>query len=303
MGETRNGYLMGIGCFLLWGVYPLYWKLLQPAGAIEILAHRMFWSAIAVGVVITILRKWSNLRPVLGNRRKLGLIVLAAFLISINWGVYIYAVNADHVVEAALGYFITPLTVVLVGVLVLGERLRRAQWLAMGLGVVSVAVLTVDYGRLPYIALILASSFTFYGLVKKRLALPATEALFVESAVFTLPALGFLIYLGGIGTGTFGTLSWGHTLLLAGAGVSTALPLGLYAGAANRIPLSHLGTLQYIAPLMQFVIGVFVYHEPMPPVRAIGFGLVGLALIVFTVDGLRGARSARRAVEPVLVPE
>jgi chloramphenicol-sensitive protein RarD len=219
-------------------------------------------------------------------------------VISVNWGLYIYGVNSDHVVETSLGYFINPLVTVLLGVLVLRERLRPAQWVALGIGAVAVAVLTVDYGRLPWIALSLAASFGTYGLIKKSLALPAAEGLFVESAFLAAPAVAYLGWLAAQHRSTFGHVSAGHTALLVLAGAVTAIPLLLFAGAANRIPLSALGLLQYLTPVLQLGCGVLVYHEPMPPGRLAGFALVWTALVVFTWDGIRNARRARTATVP-----
>jgi chloramphenicol-sensitive protein RarD len=216
--------------------------------------------------------------------------VAAAVLIAVNWGTYIYGVNSNRVVETSLGYFITPLVTVLLGVLALHERLRPAQWVALSIGAVAVGVLTVDYGQLPYIALALAASFSSYGLVKKRLGLPAAEGMLVESGALAGPALGYLIWLTVRGDSTFSHGSAGHSVLLVVAGIVTAIPLMLFAGAANRIPLSALGVLQYAAPILQLAVGVLIYHEPMPPARLAGFALVWAALVVFTVDGLRQAR-------------
>ncbi len=292
MHETRRGYLYGILAYGWWGFFPLYWKLLRAAGPIEILAHRVLWSAAFVTLLLAARRHWSWLRTLLRRPGKLAGITLAAVLISINWGTYIYGVNTDRVVETSLGYFINPLVSVLLGVLVLRERLRRLQWIAMAVGAVAVGVLTVDYGRPPYIALVLAVSFGLYGLIKKRLALPATEGLFIESAVLALPAL---IYLLSIGGGEFGH-DTGQTLLLLGAGVATAVPLLAFAAAANLLPLSTLGVLQYLAPTIQLACGVLVYREPMPPARLAGFALVWLALVAFTYDSVRAARRTRAAV-------
>jgi chloramphenicol-sensitive protein RarD len=214
---------------------------------------------------------------------------MAAGILAVNWGTYIYGVNTDRVVETALGYFVNPLVVVLLGVGVLGERLRAAQWIAVGTGAAAVVVLTVNYGRIPYLALTLALTFAAYGLLKKRLGLPAAQGLFVESAVLALPALGYLGWLGWRADSTFAAISPAHTVLLVAAGVVTAVPLLFFAGAANRIPLTGLGMLQYIAPVLQLGCGVLIFHEPMPPVRLAGFALVWVALTVFTIDGVRHA--------------
>ncbi|SCL17243.1 chloramphenicol-sensitive protein RarD [Micromonospora rhizosphaerae] len=293
MNEIRLGYLYGLGAYLLWGFFPLYFKLLRPAGPAEILAHRIVWSVAFVALLLAAARNIGFLRTLLRRPRALAGIVAAAAVIAVNWGTYIYGVNSDRVVETALGYFINPLVSVLLGVLVLRERLRPAQWAALGVGALAVAVLTVDYGRLPYLALTLAFSFAGYGLVKKRLGLPAAEGLFVESAVLALPALAYLGWLVWRGESTFGHVSAGHTVLLVLAGAATAIPLLLFAGAANRLPLSALGMLQYLAPILQLGCGVLIFHEPMPPARLAGFALVWLALIVFTADAVRHARRTR----------
>jgi chloramphenicol-sensitive protein RarD len=303
MSNSRLGYLYGLAAYLIWGFFPLYIKLLRPAGAVEILAHRVIWSAAFVGLLIATVRRWSarrrsvdtmdtpvRLRQLLHRPRLVTGVVTAAVLIAVNWGTYIYGVNSNRVVETSLGYFITPLVTVLLGVLALHERLRPAQWVALSIGAVAVGVLTVDYGQLPYIALALAASFSSYGLVKKRLGLPAAEGMLVESGALAGPALGYLIWLTVRGDSTFSHGSAGHSVLLVVAGIVTAIPLMLFAGAANRIPLSALGVLQYAAPILQLAVGVLIYHEPMPPARLAGFALVWAALVVFTVDGLRRAR-------------
>jgi chloramphenicol-sensitive protein RarD len=289
MGQARRGFAYGIAAYACWGLFPLYWKLLRPAGAVEILSHRVIWSLVFVVGVLTAVRGWRRIAPLLRQRGKLALIAIAAVVIAINWGVYIYGVNADRVVETSLGYFINPLVTVLLGVLVLGERLRRWQWVAIGIGAAAVGVLTVDYGHIPYLALTLAVSFGLYGLVKKGLGVPAADGLFVESAVLAVPALIYLGVLTSRGESTFGS-SPGHTALLVLAGAVTAVPLLLFAGAANRIQLSTIGLLQYLAPILQLGCGVLIYGEPMPAARLAGFALVWLALAVFTWDSIRHMR-------------
>lgn len=293
MNQTRLGYLYGLGAYLIWGFFPIYLKLLRPAGPVEILAHRIVWSVLFVALLLGAMRNIGFLRALARRPRALAGIATAAALIAVNWGTYIYGVNSDRVVETALGYFINPLVIVLIGVFLLRERLRPAQWVALGVGGAAVAVLTVDYGRLPYLALVLAFSFAGYGLVKKRLALPAAEGLFVESAALALPALAYLGWLTRRGDLAFGDVSAGHTALLVLAGAATAVPLLLFAGAANRLPLSTLGMLQYVGPILQLGCGVLVFHEPMPPARLAGFALVWLALVIFTVDALRAAHRTR----------
>ncbi|MGS2642666.1 EamA family transporter RarD [Streptosporangium sp. LJ11] len=301
MPETRRGVLYGIAAYSMWGLFPLYWPLLKPSAALEILAHRIAWSLVAVVAILAVRRHWSWFRELLRTPGKLGLLVLAAVIITVNWGVYIYAVNSGHVVEGALGYFINPLVSVLFGVFLLKERLRRWQWVAVGLGTAAVVILTVDYGRPPWIALVLAVSFGTYGLVKKTAGVGAAESMTVETLVLLLPALGYLAYLGQQGTSTFGNAGAGHALLLAGAGVVTAVPLLCFTASAIRVPLTTIGLLQYIAPLLQFLCGVFVIGEVMPPSRWLGFGVIWLALSVFTWDSLRTAAQARRTA-PDSVP-
>lgn len=290
MSPLRLGYLYALGAYLVWGFFPLYLRLLRPAGPVEVLAHRIVWSVLLVALLLAALRRFTVLRELVRRPRVLAGSTFAAVLIAVNWGVYIYGVDTDQVVETALGYFVNPLVSVLLGVVVLRERLRPGQWVALGIGALAVAVLTVDYGRLPYLALVLAVSFAGYGLTKKRLGLPAAEGMFVESAVLAPAALGWLGWLAFSGDLAFGRVSVGHTLLLILAGAATAGPLLCFAGAANRLPLSTLGMLQYLTPTLQLGCGVLIFHEPMPPVRLAGFALVWVALAVFTVDALRQAR-------------
>ncbi|MFC0040456.1 EamA family transporter RarD [Actinomadura rayongensis] len=288
----------GIAAYVLWGLFPLYWPLLKPAGAAEILAHRIMWSLVAVVAILAVRRNWSWIRT-LGGRRA-GLLAIAAVTISANWGVYIYAVNTGHTIEAALGYFINPLISVMFGVVIFRERLRAAQWTAVALGALAVLVLTADYGRPPWIALILACSFATYGLMKKVVSMPSAETLAVETAITFLPALAFTTVLEVRGDAAFGHHGVGNTLLLAGSGIVTAIPLLLFNAAAVRIPMSALGMLQYLTPVLQFLIGLLVRHEEMPPSRWAGFLLVWAALVLLTGDGVRVSRRTRRAVaDPV----
>src|SRR3954454_17834366 len=303
MGEERRGYLYGLTAYALWGFFPIYFKLLAPSAPLEILAHRVIWSVVFVSVVLLVMRNWRFLGRILRDRRLLGGIILAAVLIAVNWATYIYGVNSSRVVETALGYFITPLVVVLLGVTVQRERLRVWQWTAVGFGALAVAVLTVDYGHLPYIALVLAASFGSYSLIKKRLSLPPAEGLFIESAVLAVPALGYLTWLNLTGGAEFGHVSAGHTVLMLLSGVATAVPLLLFAAAANRVPMVGIGILQYVAPILQLACGVLLFHEPMPPARLAGLGLVWIALIIFTVDALRQRTTpgpAAATAEPVV---
>jgi chloramphenicol-sensitive protein RarD len=287
----------GVVAYGLWGLFPLYWSLLSDAGALETLAHRMLWSLVVIVVIVVGTRRMGSVRAVLRDRRQFGLLACAAVLITVNWGGYIWGVTHGHVVETALGYFIGPLVSVLLGVLALGERLRPTQWTAVGLGAVAIVVLVVGYGQVPWIALMLAFSFATYGLIKKVAGAGAVESMAVESGVTLLPALAYVVFMQASGAGTFTSLGAGHTLLLVGGGVVTVVPLLAFAAAANRIPLATIGLLQYMTPSLQFVFGVLVFHEQMPPERWLGFAIVWLALIVLTVDGVR-RRSA-----PELIPD
>ncbi|MFJ5233230.1 EamA family transporter RarD [Kitasatospora sp. NPDC088391] len=291
--EARVGLWNGFAAYGMWGLFPLFWPLLEPAGALDILANRMVWSLLAVALMLLVRRHWGWVRPLLRQPRRLALLTLAAATVSVNWGVYIWGVNSGHVVETSLGYFINPLVTIAFGVLVLRERLRTAQWAAVGTGAAAVAVLTVAYGRPPWIALVLALSFATYGLIKKKVGLGGAESLAVESAVMFPFALGLLVYLGVRGEGTFGHGA-GHTALLMVSGVITAVPLMCFGAAALRVPLTTLGLLQYLAPVFQFSIGVLVFHESMPPARWAGFALVWVALVVLSWDALRRVRAERR---------
>ncbi|MCX5198451.1 EamA family transporter RarD [Streptomyces sp. NBC_00249] len=291
--EQRTGLLYGFGAYGMWGLVPLFWPLLKPSGAVEILAHRMVWSLAVVGIALLALRRWSWMGELLRQPRKLALTALAATVISVNWGLYIWSVNNGQVVEASLGYFINPLVTIAIGVLVLKERLRRAQWAAVGIGFAAVVVLAVGYGRPPWISLVLAFSFATYGLIKKKLDMGGLESLTAETALLFLPALGYLLWLGARGQSTFTSEGLGHSSLLATTGLVTAIPLVCFGAAAIRVPLSTLGLLQYLAPVFQFAIGILYFHEAMPPERWAGFSLVWAALAILTWDALRTSRRSR----------
>jgi chloramphenicol-sensitive protein RarD len=300
--ERRLGVASGLTAYTLWGLLPLYFPLLEPAGGLEIVAHRVLWSLLFVGILLTVLRKWALVRALVTDRRRFLVLLGAAVLIAANWLVFVYGVNSGHVVETSLGYFINPLVSVLLGVVVFSERLRPLQWVAVGTAVVAVLVLTIDYGRPPWIALTLALTFGLYGLMKKLVRAEAAPGLFVETALVALPAAAVLAMAHSAGEGTFGAAGTGHALLLISSGVVTAVPLLLFAAAARRIPLSTVGLLQYLTPSMQLAIGVFVNGEPMPPARLAGFAIVWVALAVFTVDTLRHARAGSRRAVAEAVP-
>ena len=300
--RTQRGILYGVGAYTLWGAVPLFWPLVARANALELLAHRVIWSLVICALLLlTVVPRgwWSRI----GRPRILLLLAAAATVVSVNWGVYIWAVNHGHVVETSLGYYINPILSILVGVVFLRERLAPLQWASVGLAAVAVLVLTFEYGQLPWIALVLATSFATYGVIKKQVNGGAVETLTVESALLTPVALGYLAFLQATGGLTFRHLGWGHSLLLVASGLVTVVPLLFFAAAATRLPLSTLGLLQYIAPTLQFLLGVLYFGETMSVGRWIGFALVWVALVILTVYGVRQARRARRpAAEPVAEP-
>jgi chloramphenicol-sensitive protein RarD len=302
--EYRLGIVYGLAAYLLWGAFPLFFPLLEPAAPVEILAHRIVWSLAAVAVVLAVgsRRGLASLLEVMRDRRRLKLLSAAAVLIALNWGTFIYAVNSKHVIESSLGYFITPLVSAAFGLVVFRERLRPWQMAALGLGAVAVGLLTLDYGRLPWIALTLALSFGTYGLLKKLADVGAAESLALETLVLLVPALVYLAVLEVTGGGTFAHAGADHVLLLMAVGPVTAVPLLFFAGAVTRVPLTVMGMLQYLAPVLQFLVGFAIVGEDMPPSRWIGFGLVWVALVVLSLDGVRASRKARVRAVAVLEP-
>ena len=298
--EQRLGTLAGIAAYSLWGVFPLVFHQLRTVEPGEILIHRIVWSFVVVLGLLVVRRERHWFRTMRGFPGALPRLTVAALLIATNWLVYIWAVNSGHVIEAALGYYVNPLISVALGVAILGERLRRLQIVALGFGAVSVAVLTAAYGRVPWIALVLACSFGGYGFLKKSVPVGAVTSLAVETLVLLPAALVGLAVLEASGDAAFLHGSAGRDALLVGLGVVTAVPLLLFGAAARRIPLSLLGLLQYLTPTLQLLCGVLVFDEPMPPERLAGFVLVWIALTLLAVDALS---MRRRAPEPVPVVE
>lgn len=305
--DLRVGVVAGVAAYGLWGMFPLYFRLLEPTGALETMAHRILWSLVVVGIVLLVHREHGWIRTLRSDRRVLLDVAAAALFIGINWLVYVWAVNDGRVVDAALGYFINPLITVGLGVVVIGERLRRLQWIAVALGVLSVVVIAVGYGRFPWVSFVLACSFAAYGFLKRRIPLRPTESLAAETVLLTPVAIAALVVVattsggdpGMFGDGLrFGSAGLGVSLLLASAGLATATPLALFATAAQRIPLSMLGLLQYLTPAAQFVIGVAVFGEDMPPERLAGFLLVWGALALLSFDALQSLRPPRVASDP-----
>lgn len=296
MPDSRRGLVLGALAYTLWGTFPLYWTLLEPGGAVEILAHRIIWSLGTMLLILVLWRRVPQLKALLRDRRRALIISAAAAVITVNWGAYIWGVNNGRVVETSLGYFINPLVTVLMGVLILGERLRRLQWVAMGIAFVAVVVLTFDYGRPPWVALVLAFSFGTYGLAKKQAAVDAVESITLETLVLAPIALAYVGWLMSTGQSNFASHGVGHALLFTTTGIITAIPLMLFGAAAIRVSMVSLGLLQYLAPTIQFALGILVFREDMPASRWIGFGLVWLALVLFTVEAVNHRRRQLRLV-------
>jgi chloramphenicol-sensitive protein RarD len=296
---TRSGVglAFAVAAYGLWGFLPIFFVLLAPTGAVEIVAWRIVLSLVFCAFLLTVTRGWRALATILRDTRTTLIMGLAGVFVLVNWLVYVFATLTGHVVEASLGYFINPILTVLLGVFVLRERLRPLQWVSIGISVIAVLVLAINYGSFPWIAIVLAFSFGFYGLIKKQVGgrVDAVSGLALEAAWLTPLAIAALIAVG-VTTGlTIGTISLTHTLLLLSAGAVTAIPLLFFAAAARRLPLTYMGLTQYLAPIIQFIIGIVVLHEEMPAARWIGFSLVWVALIVLTIDMFIAGRGPRRA--------
>jgi chloramphenicol-sensitive protein RarD len=290
-----QGILYAIGAYISWGVLPVYWKVLHHVPSLQVLGHRIVWSFLFLLVIILLTKKWTAFRQAISQRRGLLVFSLAALLIGFNWMIYIWAVGAGFIIETSLGYFINPLLNVLIGVIILREHLRRFQWIPIVLAAGGVIYLTIAYGRLPWIALALAISFGIYALVKKTAPLGSLFGLTLETGILFLPALVWLLIIGSTGQGAFLQMGLPTDLLLVGTGLVTTAPLLMFASAAQRIPLSLLGIIQYVAPTLQFLIGVFLYKEPFDHSQLIGFGIVWLALVLFWGEGFWTHRKQKLA--------
>ena len=284
---ASQGLLLGIGAYFIWGVVPIYWPHLQPATPLEILAHRVVWSLVFLTTLVAIQGKFQHVRSIISTPRNLRLLLLASVLIAINWGIFIWASISKHLLDSSLGYFITPLLSVALGVAFFHEHLRRVQWFAVGIATCAVFFLTIALGTPPWIALSLAFSFGLYGYVKKLAQLPAIESLTVETLILAPLALGYLVWLNIQGTGSFGHHGVAHTLWLASSGIVTAIPLMLFGAAAIRVPLTTMGMLQYLGPTLQYIIGLSVFHETMSGARLAGFAMTWCAIAIFTWDAIR----------------
>jgi chloramphenicol-sensitive protein RarD len=281
----NRGHWEGVGAYGLWGLLPVYWKWLSHVSPVQILCHRIVWSFLFLFLAVLLLRQWKSFSRAVLRPRVIPVYTLAAGLVTINWFVYVWAVNAGFIVETALGYFINPLLSVLIGVIFLRERLRPWQWVPVGLAALGILCLTITYGSPPWIALTLASAWATYGLVKKLAPLGSLHGLTLETGILLLPVVVYLVYIDRTGQGAFFHRGAASDLLLIGAGLATTAPLFLFASAVQRIPLSVIGFLQYIAPTIQFFIGVLVYKEPFAPAKFVGFGFVWAALIILGVEG------------------
>ncbi len=290
MPDQRKGFIFGFAAYLMWGLFPIYWRLLDRSGAIELLAHRIVWSLLTIVALVVILRRTGQVKALLRQPRKRWGLMAAAVLISVNWGTYIWGVVNGHVVETSLGYFITPLFAVFLGVVVLKERLRPAQWIALAIAFAAVLGLAIENGRPPWIAIALTFSWGFYGLIKKKADAGAIEGMAIESATVVPLAVAAIAVLGAQGHSTVTQHGTGYFLLVLLTGPLTAVPLLFFGAAATRTSLTTLGLLNYIAPILQFLCGVLLFHEHMSPMRWGGFGLVWLALAIFTFDGLNKRR-------------
>jgi chloramphenicol-sensitive protein RarD len=288
--EYSLGLLFGVSAYVFWGLFPLYWPLLEPASPLEIVSHRAVWTLVFCIIVLALLRQLKSTLAIMKHPKKMAGLFATTVLISINWLTYIWATNNGHVVEAALGYYINPLIIIAFGVLLLREKMRPLQWVAVGIAAIGVTILTIDYGRLPWVAISLALSWGTYGLLKKKLDLGALEGLTIETLISLLPYGFYLFYLSNQGTGQFGS-GVGLTILLIAAGAMTAIPLLLFNGSTTRLPYSTIGLLQYITPTIQFSIGVWINHEEMPPARWIGFIVIWLALATLGTDLFRSSRA------------
>ena len=295
MKNHKLGLVYGVSAYVLWGMFPLYWPLLEPANPLEIVSHRAVWTLVFCIIVLAITHALKSTLATFRRPKVAIKLFLASILISINWLVYIWATNNGHVVEASLGYYINPLVIIAFGVILLKEKMRQLQWVAVSIATVGVIILTVDYGRLPWVALGLALSWGTYGLVKKQLGLGALEGLAIETMIAFIPYCGYLLFIGSKGEGQFGN-EIGLTALLISAGAVTAIPLLLFNGSTTRLPYSTIGLLQYITPTIQFSIGVWVNHEAMPTARWVGFIFIWLALITLAGDLLKSSRTVDNSI-------
>ena len=295
MNKERLGLVYGVSAYVLWGMFPLYWPLLEPANPLEIVSHRAVWTMVFCLIVLYVTKALKSTLATFKRPKVAAKLFTTTILISINWLVYIWATNNGHVVEASLGYYINPLIVIAFGVILLKEKMRPLQWTAVSIASIGVLVLTIDYGRLPWVALGLALSWGGYGLMKKQLGLGALEGLAIETLIAFIPYCGYLVFIGAKGEGQFGH-GVGLTILLISAGAITAIPLLLFNGSTNRLPFTTIGLLQYITPTLQFSVGVWIRHEDMPTARWVGFLIIWVSLTTLAIDLVRSGRAVNNSV-------
>ncbi|CAB4875653.1 unannotated protein [freshwater metagenome] len=295
MNRDRVGLLFGVSAYTLWGLFPLYWPLLEPANPLEIVSHRAVWTSVFCIIVLALTKSLKTTLSTFKRKNVPTKLFTTSLLISINWLVYIWATNNGHVVEASLGYYMNPVIMIAMGVVLLQEKMRRMQWVSIAIASTGVLILTIDYGRLPWIAIALALSWGSYGFIKKTLGLGALEGLAIETMIASIPYLGYLLFLGANGKGQFGH-GGGLTTLLISAGAVTAIPLLLFNGATTRLPFTIIGLLQYITPTLQFALGVWVLHEDMPAARWAGFIIIWVALVVLATDLFRSNRAVNNSI-------
>lgn len=299
-GDAAQGVLYGFAAYIIWGIVPIYWPLLQPAGAIEILAHRVIWSLVVLLVFLAIKKQIKKALLIFKDPKKLAILTIASVFIAVNWGIFIWASVSGRILDSSLGYYINPLFSIGLGVLLLKEKLRNLQWLAIAIATIAIIYLSVTLGAPPYVALSLAFTFSIYGYLKKRANVEAIDSLTVETLILIPFAIGYIAYLSSVGQNSFGVNGIDHAIWLASAGVITAVPLALFGAAAIRIPLSTLGFIQYVGPTLQFIIGLYLFNEPMPRDRFIGFALTWVAIAIISYDALRNRNKVSKQYVPDL---
>lgn len=298
--ESTKGLIYAFTAYTIWGIVPLYWPKLQPAGPIEILAHRFLWSAVVLYLFLLFTKRVKKALSIFKDSKKLKMLALASLLVGINWGIFIWASVSGRILDSSLGYYINPLFSIGLGVVLLKEKLRKLQWLAIGVATAAILWLTLSLGTPPYVALSLASTFGLYGYIKKKANVEAIDSLFVETILATPIALGYLLYLYSTGENSFGVHGLSHAVWLASAGIITAVPLAMFGAAAIRIPLSTLGFIQYIGPTLQYIVGLYAFHEPMSQDRFMGFVLTWIAIAIISYDALRHRKSVTKEYVPDL---
>ena len=298
--ESTKGLIYAFTAYTVWGIVPLYWPKLQPAGPLEILAHRFLWSAVVLFIFLVFKKRLAKALQIFKDPEKLKLLATASLLVGVNWGIFIWASVSGRILDSSLGYYINPLFSIGLGVILLKEKLRKLQWVAIAVATLAIIWLTVTLGTPPFVALSLASTFGLYGFLKKKANVEAIDSLFVETLLATPIALGYLGYLVANGTDSFGTHGFTHAVWLASAGIITAVPLAMFGAAAIRIPLSTLGFIQYVGPTLQYLIGLYTFHEPMPHNRFMGFVLTWIAIAIISIDALRHRKSVSKEYVPDL---